>query len=372
MTSYQQRLYELRTRLKRNRHDFELRIQMVKVERDMETRIRDVFLRFMCTCFYGYRQFLRPILRKPNQLSTDASVLFEFDSFLHSRDSSYSKFYSYILRTQMFSRFIEERSFLSSSTLNQSSIINDNHHNYSLAFFDECCTKVKTSIENNDQQPCYLLETHDTITNSLSEKTTLILPEFIDLNHSGINGHNDSTNNKPNHLIRNGNKIHAQGKNEMINLKLPQEQAQITSMKLIPNSPMVKRSKFERDKCQKVIDQRTFEIFIINFFLFKIAREDKTKPTQWAYCILANVYSLWFMHLPTMIECYSNPRDILNYAYKILVQMNRQRLTNPDEVNKSEHQQINLFFFFRFVFVLLFNSVVFMIIPFLLLKHIHS
>ena len=38
------------------------------------------------------------------------------------------------------------------------------------------------------------------------------------------------------------------------------------------------------------------------------------------------------MHLPTMIECYSSPREILHYAYKILVQMNRQRLTNPDEV----------------------------------------
>ncbi len=70
---------------------------MVQLEREMETRIRDVFLRFMCTCFYGYRQFLRPILRKPNQLSTDASVLFQFDDFLHSRDSSYSKFYSHIL-----------------------------------------------------------------------------------------------------------------------------------------------------------------------------------------------------------------------------------------------------------------------------------
>jgi hypothetical protein len=256
MNAYQQRLIDLRTRLKRNRNDFELRIQMVQVERDMETRIRDVFLRFMCTCFYGYRQFLRPILRKPNQLSTDASVLFQFDDFLHSRDSSYSKFYSHILGTQMFSHFIEERSFLSSSTLNQSSIINDNvHHNYSLAFFDDCCTKVKASIENNDQQPFYLLDIHDTMTNSLSEKTTLILPDFIDLNHSGINGHNDTTN-KSNNLIRNGNRIHVQGKDQTNNLKLPQEQGQITSIKLIPNSPMVKRSKFERDKCQKVILQR--------------------------------------------------------------------------------------------------------------------
>ena len=282
---------------------------MVQLERNMETRIRDAFLRFMCTCFYGYKQFLRPILRRPNELSTDASVLFEFDNFLRSRDSSYSKFYSYVLRTQMFIRFIEERSFLSSSTLNQSSLINENlHHNYSLAFFDECCSKIKSSIENNEQPIASLLDIHDTTTNYLSEKTTLILPEFTDLNHSGIvNGYNDSKQNK---TISNGNKIHSQPKHSTTNLRLPQEQ----SAKMIPNSPMVRRSKFERDKCQKV------------------AREDKTKPTQWAYCLLSNVYSLWFMHLPTMIECYTTPREILNYAYKILVQMNRQHLTNPDEV----------------------------------------
>ncbi|CAF1170719.1 unnamed protein product [Rotaria magnacalcarata] len=312
LTAYHQRLYDIRTRLKRNRNDFELRIQMVQLERNMETRIREVFLRFMCTCFYGYKQFLRPILRRPNQLSTDASVLFEFDSFLHSRDSSYSKFYSHILHTQMFSRFIEERSFLSSSTLNQASLVNDNlHHNYSLAFFDECCTKIKAIIENNEPQTFFLFDTHDTIKNVLSEKTTLILPEFLDPHHSGVNVHNDSKQNK---TMNNGNRIHPQEKKDLTNLKSQQEQPQTSSMKHIPNSPMVKRSKFERDKCQKV------------------ARENKTKATQWAYCLLSNVYSLWFMHLPTMIECYTNPRDILNYAYKILVQMNRQHLTDPDEI----------------------------------------
>ncbi len=316
MHTYQQRLCELRTRLRRNRNDFELRIQMVQLERDMETRIRDVFLRFMCACFYGYKQFLQPIVRRPNISSTDVSDRFNRDGFLRSRDSSCSKFYSYLTATQMFSRFIEERSFLSSSTLNQSSSITENHlHNYSLAFFDDCCTKVKASIDNNDQQSCHLFDIHDITKNFLREKTTLILPDFVDLNHSGTNGHHDSINNQ-NKLTNNGNKIHSQQTNEIQNLKLPQEQAPISSVKHIPNSPMVKRSKFEKEKCQKV------------------AREDKMKPTQWAYCILANVYSLWFMHLPTMIECYTNPRDILNYAYKILVQMNRQHLTNPDEVRK--------------------------------------
>lgn len=306
--SYHQRLTELRSRLKYNSHDFDLRLQMIQLERQMETRIREVFLRFMCTCFYGYEQYLRPIRRKPNQTSTDAAVLFEFENFLRSRDSSYTKFYTFLLRTQMFSRFIEERSFLSSSTLNQSILINENHHNYSLVFFDECCSKIRRNIESNDQQLCPLVDSNDMRTNDSSVKTTLILPEFLDGNHLSPNGHND-LNSKTNGLLSNGNKLSLQDTPSMNTLRVSQDKG-----KLIPNSPMVKRSRLERDKCQK------------------IAREDKTKPTQWAYCLLASVYSLWFMHLPTMIECYSSPREILHYAYKILVQMNRQRLTNPDEI----------------------------------------
>jgi hypothetical protein len=49
------------------------------------------------------------------------------------------------------------------------------------------------------------------------------------------------------------------------------------------------------------------------------------------------------MHLPAMIECYTTPRDILNYAYKILVQMNRQHLTNPDEVKTKRKIKENNF-----------------------------
>ncbi|CAF3583700.1 unnamed protein product [Adineta steineri] len=311
LNTYQQNLHEIRTRLKCNRNDFELRIRMVKTERVMETRIREVFLRFMCTCFSGYEQFLRPITRRPNLSSTDASLLFDFDKFLHSRGSSDSRFYSHIVHTQMFARFIEERSFLSSSTLNQTtSILEDHHHNYSLVVFDDCCVRLKQSIEHNKQTPIALLDTHEIEKRFSAEKTTLILPDFIDMSHSGTNGHLDS-NNRQNQIISNGNRIHSQEQNNLPNLRVPQEPSAI---KHVPNSPMVKRSKLERDKCQKV------------------AREDKMKPTQWAYCLLSNVYSLWFMHLPIMIECYTTPRDILNYAYKILVQMNRQHLTNPDEI----------------------------------------
>jgi hypothetical protein len=87
---------------------------MVQLERNMETQIRDAFLRFMCTCFYDYKQYLC----RPNQLSTDASSLFKLDDFLGSRNSSYRKFYLLVTNTQMFTKFIAEHSLLPSNALN--------------------------------------------------------------------------------------------------------------------------------------------------------------------------------------------------------------------------------------------------------------
>lgn len=50
--------------------------------------------------------------------------------FLKSRDRSHQRFYSLMTKTQMFSRFIEECSFVSDKDA-------------SLAFFDECVDKVR-------------------------------------------------------------------------------------------------------------------------------------------------------------------------------------------------------------------------------------
>ena len=50
--------------------------------------------------------------------------------FLKSRDRSHQKFYSLMMKTQMFIRFIEECSFVSDKDA-------------SLVFFDECVDKVR-------------------------------------------------------------------------------------------------------------------------------------------------------------------------------------------------------------------------------------
>ena len=78
-----------------------------------------------------------------------------FLGFLKSRDKTYHKFFNQLMKTQLFSRFIEERSFVSDKDA-------------SLAFFDECTEKV----DDNRDEP-RLIELDDT---SKSERTVFIMP----------------------------------------------------------------------------------------------------------------------------------------------------------------------------------------------------
>ena len=70
--------------------------------------------------------------------------IFSPPGFLKSRDKAYHKFFVQLLKTQLFSRFIEERSFVSDNDA-------------SLAFFDECVDKVE---ETRDEPK--LIELDDT------------------------------------------------------------------------------------------------------------------------------------------------------------------------------------------------------------------
>lgn len=64
--------------------------------------------------------------------------------FLKSRDRAYTKFYTHLTKTQIFSRFIEECSFVSDKDTG-------------LAFFDDCIEKVKNLdvLQNQLLISCY-------------------------------------------------------------------------------------------------------------------------------------------------------------------------------------------------------------------------
>ena len=73
--------------------------------------------------------------------------------FLRSRDKNYHLFYKLVMKTQMFTKFIEECSFVSDI-------------NTSLAFFDECVERVER------EEGGRLLEGEG----SVSDRTVFILP----------------------------------------------------------------------------------------------------------------------------------------------------------------------------------------------------
>lgn len=75
---------------------------------------------------------------------------------MRSRDKAYSRFYSMMMKTQMFIRFIEERSFVSDKDA-------------SLAFFDECTEKIDTA-ESSDIK---FLEIDDS---QMSDRTVFVAP----------------------------------------------------------------------------------------------------------------------------------------------------------------------------------------------------
>lgn len=68
-------------------------------------------------------------------ITSSSTLKFEFNfnfvsGFLKSRDRAYTKFYTFLCKTQIFIRFIEECSFVSDKDTG-------------LAFFDDCVEKVK-------------------------------------------------------------------------------------------------------------------------------------------------------------------------------------------------------------------------------------
>ncbi|XP_009993951.1 PREDICTED: DENN domain-containing protein 4B-like, partial [Chaetura pelagica] len=82
----------------------------------LELEARAAFLRFMACVLRGYRGFLRPIAPQPDPAGRDAGSLFGLQGFLKSRERSYHRFYAQLLRTQLFTQFIEDCSFATPSS----------------------------------------------------------------------------------------------------------------------------------------------------------------------------------------------------------------------------------------------------------------
>uniref|UniRef100_A0A1A9ZC55 UDENN domain-containing protein n=1 Tax=Glossina pallidipes TaxID=7398 RepID=A0A1A9ZC55_GLOPL len=256
-----------------------------KREQHLEQRIQEAFLLFMASILRGYREYLVPISKAPSVGATDPSALFQLKAFLRSRDKAYQKFFELLMKTQMFIRFIEERSFVS-----------DGDHG--LTFFDECAEKVGSYDETPSDIRLVEWECGQN-----SERTKYIFPPDSVVPSKEIasalvyNYVNFTLN--PNLLKSKKTQI----------THIMQQQLNGTQA---PGSPIARRTKHEIKLSQK------------------LARRCQINPELWAKYLLATCYSLYFLILPAMLldtRRGGKEHDILRAAYDMLVKASKLKVT---------------------------------------------
>ncbi|XP_074649748.1 C-myc promoter-binding protein-like [Tubulanus polymorphus] len=248
----------------------------------LEMEIQEAFLRFMGCLLKGYKNYLLPITSAPTIGTTDASSLFDMQGFLRSRDKAYHKFFNMMMKTQIFIRFIEERSFVSDKDA-------------SLAFFDECAEKVD---ENSDEPK--LIELDDS---QKSEHTVLITPpEPVGLPPDVKYTYNGFPELNPDLFLHNGHKA--------------------------PSTPMTKSGHNRNSPLASNARRTKQEIKSAQ----KIAQQHQGTPLLWAKCLLSHCYSLWFIHLPSYVKSMHSKTKALRTAFDVLQKMQESRLDPPDEV----------------------------------------
>uniref|UniRef100_A0A665U9E2 DENN/MADD domain containing 4B n=1 Tax=Echeneis naucrates TaxID=173247 RepID=A0A665U9E2_ECHNA len=255
--------------------------QIYRRQKQLELEIQEVFLRFMSCLLRGYRAFLLPITQAPSDTTTDCSSLFNLQGFLKSRDRTQQKFYSQMTRTQMFTQFIEECSFVS-----------DRHA--CLEFFDECVQKV--DVEKPEEVRLIDLdESHS------GEHTVFIMPPEEPQEPDGsecpaLYSYETFPTLRPDLFDQ------------------PQDQLRVPAKGSAPSSPAPRRTKQEIKLAQKR------------------AQKYSTVPDMWSKCLLGHCYGLWFIYLPTFVRAESAKVRALHTAYDVLKHMENRKVVLPDEV----------------------------------------
>lgn len=250
-------------------------------QKQLELEIQEAFLRFMSCLLRGYRSYLLPITQAPSDRTTDCSSLFNLQGFLKSRDRTQQKFYTQLTKTQMFTQFIEECSFVS-----------DRHA--SLEFFDECVQKVDVEKPEDVR----LIE-HDECVSG--EHTVFIMPP--------------EEPQQPD-----GSECPAQYSYDTFPVlqpdlfERPQDQLRTPARGSAPNSPAPRRTKQEIKLAQKK------------------AQKYSSVPEMWSKCLLGHCYGLWFICLPTFVRAESGKVRALHTAYEVLKHMETRKVVLPDEV----------------------------------------
>uniref|UniRef100_A0A6Q2XG48 DENN/MADD domain containing 4B n=1 Tax=Esox lucius TaxID=8010 RepID=A0A6Q2XG48_ESOLU len=252
------------------------------LSKQLELEIQEAFLRFMSCLLRGYRTYLLPITQAPSERTTDCSSLFNLQGFLKSRERTQQKFYTQLTRTQMFTQFIEECSFVS-----------DRHA--CLEFFDDCVQK--SDVEKPEEVRLIDLdEAHS------GEHTVFIMPPEEPQEPDGSE------------LCLS---VYSYETFPVLCMELfdqPQDQLRVPTKGSAPSSPAPRRTKQEIKLAQKR------------------AQKYSAVPDMWSKCLLGHCYGLWFIYLPTFVRAEGAKVRALQTAYEVLKHMETRKVVLPDEV----------------------------------------
>ncbi|KAM7077632.1 DENN domain-containing protein 4C isoform 4-T6 [Ciconia maguari] len=265
---------------------------------ELEMEIQEAFLRFMASILKGYRTYLKPITQAPSNKATAADSLFDHQGFLKSRDRAYAKFYTHLTKTQIFSRFIEECSFVSDKDTG-------------LAFFDDCIEKLfpdkgtekGEKVDVDSIEDARLIELDES---QKSEHTVFIMPPEPPAD--------DGQDRVPKYSYKNFPRLDFKLFDRPQELKLSFRRHPAGSS--VSNSPalMAKRTKQEIKTAHK------------------LAKKYYVSPPQWAKCLFSHSYSLWFICLPAYIRVAHPKVKALQQAYDVLIKMRKTDVEPLDEV----------------------------------------
>ncbi|XP_073960241.1 DENN domain-containing protein Crag-like isoform X3 [Choristoneura fumiferana] len=237
----------------------------------------------MAVTLQGYRSYLIPITKAPTVGTTDPHALFHMDAFIRSRDKTQQRFFTLMMRTQMFTRFIEERSFVCDV-------------DQGLPFFDECIERVASGdtgsllgAENSNASertvfvlPPNPLEDDETYTYEKFELDPVLLAKCVTGKARG---------------------------GGLQTLSAATRSALASAESLGDASPMARRTKQEIAAAQR------------------LARKASLSPEAWAKCLLGACYSLYFLSLPSrMMLLRGREQATLTAAYELLEKATKLRV----------------------------------------------
>lgn len=296
-----------------------------QLERKLDLEIQEAFLRFMATILRGFRTYLLPITRAPTVGATDPTSLFNFEGFLYSRDRNYSQFYQLITKTQMFTHYIEERSFVSDKDT-------------SLAFFDDCEEKLSSSDDIFSDRPIKLFDKDDGL---IQNDRSVYIP---------------APEQSPSVLMRDsqeGSDERQSGDRRRkfgpLNVALFHRHPQVNNFLSLDRaihsssrSGPIEDFSTEPSKSFSISRRTKQEIKASR----RLARKSCTSPQNWFKHLASCCYSLWFSSLPSYIAyckaCNhsSDPKQIesnskcisriLRYAHSTIVRMQRLQLSTDE------------------------------------------